>query len=360
MTAQMNELVVIEPQNALSVFTTPDALDPYLQRIRQELDAFVPDVSTAKGRKEIASMAHRVARSKTYLDGVGKQLADEQKQIPKKIDASRKLVRDTLDQWKEEVRQPLTDWEQAEDDRVARHEENLESIRSAGERASHEWADLPLDAMRERLAAVEAEAITEAAWEEFTSRAAEAKDAAITQLRDAIARREAYDAEQAELERLRREAEEREAKEREEAIRREAEERARREAEEKARQEREAAEAKARAEQEERDRKEREAKAEAERKELEHKLALERAEREKAEAEQRAKDAAEAERRRIEAEKQREAEEAAKREANKRHKAKVNNAAMQALVEGGLSEDQAKLAVTLIAQKSIPAVLIQY
>ncbi|EES5368095.1 cell envelope biogenesis protein TolA, partial [Escherichia coli] len=36
--------------------------------------SFVPDITTAKGRKEIAYLAYKVAQTKTYLDGLGKDL----------------------------------------------------------------------------------------------------------------------------------------------------------------------------------------------------------------------------------------------------------------------------------------------
>jgi hypothetical protein len=42
-------------------------------------------------------MAYKVARSKTALDDGGKKLVADLKQIPKKIDAERKRVRDPLD-----------------------------------------------------------------------------------------------------------------------------------------------------------------------------------------------------------------------------------------------------------------------
>jgi len=84
---------------------------PFLAQIRAEIDAFVPDVSTKKGRDAIASMAYKVAKSKTALDGLGKELVAELKQIPALIDAERKRMRDTLDAWRDEVRKPVDDWE---------------------------------------------------------------------------------------------------------------------------------------------------------------------------------------------------------------------------------------------------------
>lgn len=93
--------------------------------------------------------------------------------------------------------------------------------------------------------------------------------------------------------------------------------------------------------------------------------AAERAEREKAEAVERAqleaKEQAELlERNRLSAIAKEKAEQE-KREANKRHLAKINNAAVAALVDhAGLTKDQAQAVVVAIAKKSIPAVSINY
>ncbi|MNT79820.1 hypothetical protein D3C72_2191990 [compost metagenome] len=48
------------------------------------------------------------------------------------------------------------------------------------------------------------------------------------------------------------------------------------------------------------------------------------------------------------------------READKAHKAKINRAALDAFIAGGMPEDCAKQAVTLIAQRKIPAIQITY
>ncbi|NCC62922.1 MAG: hypothetical protein EOM12_18870, partial [Verrucomicrobiae bacterium] len=61
-------LVVLEPTTALSVFADAAKVDPILAAIKKVVAEFTPDITTAKGRAEIASLAHKVARSKTYLD----------------------------------------------------------------------------------------------------------------------------------------------------------------------------------------------------------------------------------------------------------------------------------------------------
>lgn len=338
------ELAVVPPkETALQVFQQPNGLEPYLQKIRAEIDSFVPDVTTRKGREEIASIAHRVSRSKTALDGVGKELVAELKEIPKKIDAERKRMRDTLDAWRDEVRAPLNEWEAAEEARKAKHQGAIDQIN-----LRLECRDLDSTELRQNIEWLEGLAIDES-WEEFEPEALRAKDKALAALREALVARQKYEAEQAELEELRRKQAEQEQKEREAAIAREAEERARREAELRAQQEREA----------------------AARRELELKLQAEQAEREKLEAQQRAEQAAkdaearaqaaaEAERQRI-ADEQAEIERQAKaREADKAHKAAINSAALEAFIAGGMPEDCAKQAVILIAKRQIPNVTINY
>jgi hypothetical protein len=66
-------------------------------------------------------MAHKVARSKTYIDNAGKDLVAELKALPKQIDESRRVVRERLDALKDEVRRPLTEWE-AEQERIKAEE----------------------------------------------------------------------------------------------------------------------------------------------------------------------------------------------------------------------------------------------
>ena len=107
------------PQDALAVFTTPGAIDPYLHRVRTAIDAFEADATTDFGRKMIKSMAHKISKAKTALEAEGKRLADEQKKIPKLIDATRKQINDTLDAWRDEVRKPVDDFEAEEEAREA-------------------------------------------------------------------------------------------------------------------------------------------------------------------------------------------------------------------------------------------------
>ncbi|WJD60622.1 hypothetical protein [Pseudomonas kurunegalensis] len=365
MSAQ-TELAAVPPKDtALQVYQAANGLDPYLRKIREEIDAFVPDVTTRKGREAIASIAYKVARSKTALDNVGKELVAELKETPKKVDAERKRMRDLLDAWQEEVRRPLNAWQAAEDDRVDRHQARIQQLRDLVDVET-----LFAEGIRFKISQAEAVVIDEG-FEEFEAEAHQAKAKTLESLRASLARQEKHEAEQAELERLRAETAAREQKEREERIAQEAAERARLEAEHKAQAEREAAQ-----------RREQEAKAVADRRELELKLQAEQAERAKAQAEA---DRVAAEQR-AEQERQaaaRQAEEAAEqarqderrradaaaaeilrqqeaRESDKAHRASINRTALEAFVAGGMTEQCAKQAITLIAQRKIPNIAISY
>lgn len=234
--SEVTDLVVIEKQNAMAVFTTKEQLDPIIEAIEKEARSLVPDVSTRKGRDAIASMAHKVARSKTYIDNAGKDLVAELKALPKQIDESRRIVRERLDALKDEVRRPLTEWE-AEQERIkaeeamnAMHAEALEmNIRfdqelAAKFEADHEMAllmnkDFDRDREEQRRQAEQAqrerdERLKQEAAEQ-ARRDAEAKHKAEI---EAAARREAEEKARAELaERQRVEAEQRAAREKQEA-----------------------------------------------------------------------------------------------------------------------------------------------
>lgn len=111
MKAEGNELIVIEKINALELFTG-DKVDPLLEEITKKAKDFTPDVSTDPGRREIASFAYSVALTKTTLDNMGKDLVSDWKNKAKKVDSVRKHIRDYLDNLKDDVRKPLTEFEE--------------------------------------------------------------------------------------------------------------------------------------------------------------------------------------------------------------------------------------------------------
>jgi len=352
-TEKETALVTIEPTTALAVFTNAEKVDPILAAIRQIVSEFEADVATAKGRKEIASIAHKVAQSKTYLDGIGKKLTDEYKEIPKKIDANRKRIRDELDALKDEVRRPLTEWEEDERLRVQRIKDRIDAIRFRGS------ADTNSEAISDAIEYVSA-VVADESFQEFEAEARATRDASLARLYAELQLAIKREAEAAELKRLR-----------EEAARREAEDRDRRIAEEAAAKAKAEAEARASREKAEAERKAKEERDAAERRELELKLAAERAEREKREAVEKAERDAQAailaaQRQRDEEERRRQEQvaranaEADRRVADEANRTRIHFEIRDYLMSEGLPQSNAAAVVSLLATGSIPHVEVKY
>lgn len=160
----MNDLLLIKTETALEVFSNQESIIPYLDEIKREVSLHAPDVATAKGRKEIASLANRVAKTKVYLDDLGKDLVSDWKEKSKKVDATRKLIRDELDALKVEARKPLTEWEEEQariEAEIKAEQERQELLKQI--EADHEIAILLNEKFdrekTEELARVEAERI---------------------------------------------------------------------------------------------------------------------------------------------------------------------------------------------------------
>lgn len=311
-----NELVVIEQETALDLFTAPERVNQMLEHIkslaeeeRKELDS---DFSVAKNRKAFASLAYKVAQTKTYIDKEGKAVVDKLKELPKKVDASRKIFRDELDALSTDIRKPLTEWEAQEKAR-----EEAEALKKQIE-ADHE---------------------------------------------EALQMNELFD--------LRKAEEERKRIAREEEMKRQAAEQARLEAERKAQQEIEAAAKREREAKEAAERAEREKQEAIQRAEQAAKEAKEKAERDAKEAQERAERekqlAIEAERKKVQeaeqarlAEEERKRQEEAKRQADKEHRRKYNQETLQALVSHGVDEKLATEFIKLVASNKIPHMTMNY
>lgn len=322
--SEIMDLVVIEKKNAMAVFTNNDQLDPLIEAIEKEARSLVPDVTTKKGRDAIASMAHKVARSKTYIDNAGKDLVAELKALPKQIDESRRVVRERLDALKDEVRRPLTEWE-AEQERI-KAEEAMNALH------------------------VEALAMNEDFDRQLAARIESDHEMALL-MNDAFDREQAEKKAEAERQRIAREEEIKRLAE--EKAKREAAEQAQREIDAAAAREREAILAKERAEREQREAAERAEREKQAAVEAERRKAQEEADRIRREAEQR-------EQARL-AEEKRKADEQARREADVKHRKTVGVEVVKALMANtSLTRDQAIEVLTAVKDGRIPHTGISY
>lgn len=312
------------------VFRRQENLDPLIKRIEDEVRSHVPDLTTAKGRDAIASLAYKVSRSKTALDEAGKKLTEDAKREISVVDAARKKIRDKLDALRDEARKPLTEWEQAEKDRVQRAKDALEAVRHHGMAGDEGSADIR--AAADVIKAVEAKE----EYGEYLPQIEAAREATLNALRGMYAAAKNREDQEAELEALRAEKAEREAKEQAE---------------------REAREAAALAAELVRIEQERLAQIERDKQEAAQRAAEEAEKRAAAAEAERAEAAIKAERDRLDAEKKAEADARAKREADQEHRAKITSDIVAALsdMRGNASPEQ--IAEALIAGK-IPHVTV--
>ncbi|WP_374417434.1 hypothetical protein [Klebsiella quasipneumoniae] len=350
-------IIEIEPDMAPAIYVE-NGLDSFLEKIRAGVNE-VPDLSTAKGRARIASLAAQVSRSKTAVEKPGRDYLKRLKEQPKVVEAELRRFVTECDQLRDEVRRPLTEWEDAEKARTEALQQRLVDLRALAEVIDTAGNYLPSADIQARI--LEAKSVVlDDSWQERAAEAGVAKDSTIQQLEASLVIAQKREHEAAELDRLRKEAEEKARLEREENIRREAAEQAKRDAEEKAQAEIDAAarrESEARAATERAEREKIEAQQKAER---EAKAAAEKAEQEKnaaIAAERRRQEEAESARL---AEQKRIAEEEARRAADKEHRRSINRQAIADLIESGLTQEMAEKALIAIASGKVSAVSIKY
>ncbi len=385
-----------------------------LGKLAAKVAAHEPDVSTTKGRREIASLAAEVASSKMDLIRLGKGLTETWRKSTAAVNAECKVLEERLDTLKVQVRAPLTEFEDRERRRVAGHGAALEEMVDFASTADDPQMTVSIIEMVQHDLAV----AHDRDWEEFSTRAERAYRDCLGKLDTAKATIQARDAAAAEAVRLQAERDEQTRQEaariqaeREARIAEHAADRARQEAERRAAAEAHAVREAAEAEQHRRDaeaqatadraqaercRIEQEAQAAAERAEAQL-LREERARRQAEESaaaaernrlaaeEKAARDTAEAERRTeaariaaadharaaqaaaVRAEQERvaavakaEQDASDRRAADKAHRAKINRAAADALALAGITPEQAIAIVTAIARGEVPRISISY
>lgn len=361
------DIAVVVEQTPEIVLTDKAQRESFYEHIQREVDAFEPDTSTEKGRKAIKSLAYKITRTKTAIDDAGKKLNEEARARINAVDAERRTVKEKLTALATAVRQPLTDWEEFEAERV----EKCRAIIAGFKSASLVTIEDTEASVRARGGDVWKTELDAELFRDMLPEAEAAKTLAIDTLKAAMARLAKEEADRAELDRLRAEQAEREERERAEREAREAEERrvaeeraaeAKRIADERAAEERRVAAEKAEAE--------RIARAAREAAEQAQREAAAAAQREIDEANRRAAEAeraAQAERDRIaaeEAERQAEAKrlaaEQAAREADQAHRSAVMKAAKEAIMTCGVDEDSAKKIVLLIRAGEVPNVSLRF
>ena len=350
MTEQANTelaLPTITPEQYPALYVS-GGLDPYYQQIRNQVLSEVPDLSTKKGIARIKSLAAMVSSSKVAIEKPGREYLKQLKEMPKVIEAELRDWNQKMDSLRDEVRKPVTELEEKEKARIAALDQRLNEIHQIGSVAGLDI--LPSEAITAWVGKLEAIAIDDT-WDEYKDRAKIAKDAAKSTLEAALQSRLTWEAQQAEIERLKAEQVKRDQEERERQIA----EQARHEAEQKALREK--------LESEQREQAAKDAAARAEREAVEAKERLAREQQESAERERLAAErAAEQERQRIAQEEANLKAEEERRAADIEHRRTINRAVIAAImaVDPTITAVQAEAVMKAIVLHKIPNTSIQY
>ena len=297
-----------------------------MQEFKRQYDGVVYDLTVPEQDKKARSDRYTIGKVISALDERHKEIKAPLKEKVDLIDGERKRIKDELLDVQGKIKSQID----AHEAKIQAHQETLsakvEALRLNMDNLTSISAN-GLATLRDNLI----NTVIDETYEDHKDEAESVRTESVGKLEGMIAARVKYEADQAELEKLRKESEARAQAERDDKIRCEATERARHEAEEKAKREIEA----------------------AQRKQYEAEQAAKRAEqeaRDKMEREQR--DAA------AKAEAERKAEEA--RKAKTKHREKIEKEAKTSLVNLAIDEELASQIVEAIKQGLIKNVTINY
>lgn len=287
-----------------------------LSELKEHNESVIFDYESPKGNKDARSHVFKLRKTKTAIDKMRKRLKAKSLEYGRKVDSEAK---DILSQVEEMIAihdEPIKLIEKREADRVLKHKE---SILVLNQYLSHDFTGETSETIIIYISSL-SQVEPDESLEEFTAEAIKIYKEAKSKAEAALKYRITFEKEKEELERLKKEQEQAEQKERERRIAEQAKE---------------------------------SAKIESARIKKEAEEKIQKAERD-------AKLAAEREREKIQQEAEQAEREEKQRERDKGHRASINNAAMDAMIAGGISKKAAKDVVILIAKKLIPNVAIRY
>ena len=356
MTANTEVTTEVTTLPSLPAAYTAESLEDLFAKVKAEVEAHVPDIETVEGRKHIKALAAKISSSKTAIDKPLRDYLREIKSLPKVVEKNARESVERFDALRDATLKPLNDAQEHQDAIIARMDE---IVRLCSQDGLHSNV---VRLLAYEVAAVDVETTF---WPELIKKAKASVEGAMSATNATLNRLIESEKQAAELERLRKEAEENAQRERDRLI---AEEAARKAQEEERR----------RAEQrilDERNKAEQDRlaklKAEQDKAEAEQRLAAqqEKAKRDAELAEQQAKEreriAAENAKRQAEEQQalalQHQKEEEERRAADKAHRVAINRAALADLIaQASLTEEQAKAVITAVAKGLVANMKVIY
>lgn len=109
-------VLVVEKKDLQAFFLDAEKLDALYGHVEKMARALVADPLTKEGASQIKSCARQIASVKKRIDDIGKDVVAELKKLPGQIDANRKSLRERLEALQDDIRRPVTEIENREDE----------------------------------------------------------------------------------------------------------------------------------------------------------------------------------------------------------------------------------------------------
>ena len=189
-------VLVVEKKDLQAFFLDAEKLDALYGHVEKMARALVADPLTKEGASQIKSCARQIASVKKRIDDIGKDVVADLKKLPGQIDANRKSLRERLEALQDDIRRPVTEIENREDE--------IDGIKGIHLRL----ANASSEEIAKELESVKKIPLTEEKWHESLekAKAAIAGETKALELLKATAEKREKDA--AELEQLRKNQEE--------------------------------------------------------------------------------------------------------------------------------------------------------
>lgn len=197
MSAESKELVPLETLKAVDVFVPEDGVQKIMQLVNDKVVVGAVDMTIEADRDKVRSLAFQIAKTKTGLDSLGKEFVAGEKKKIAVIDGRRGALWDALEQLQHKVRKPLTDYENAEKERLRGHQDAIEKMRNL----MVFMIDASSRDIEERLK--ELQQVSARDFQEFAAQAATVRDAVQERLGEKLAAAIKAEQDAADLERLR-------------------------------------------------------------------------------------------------------------------------------------------------------------
>ena len=168
------QALTIPHQDEISAwFSVKGKVASQIELVKEAVLGTVTDISTAKGRKAVTSLASMISRTKTGIDAAGKALNDDRNRLNSEVNAIRNFAKTELDALKEQVKAPVVKWENEEAERVRLHLLRMDEF-DQGRVDAHSDTDT-IKGVIEHVTGI----AVDDAWEEYEAEAKVAKSQAL-------------------------------------------------------------------------------------------------------------------------------------------------------------------------------------